>query len=229
MTIPYVTYIYKPEIQTKPKKLLQLPAKKLQQNENPPINLSTRKPHETLLSQRNHSNCQPRNFNKMKILSQTEVQEKPTKTLLTNSKKMKFPSLLHPNPQIARKSKKTRFQEKPTKTFLLNSKKIQENWVSWHTLTVILWESGKGWPSLGLTIVYFPTVMALVLMSSDMHLVWPDWRSNRSDWTVFDINPRVKRRDTSVNLWIAMGFEERERELERELLDYGLAPMAEGI
>lgn len=71
--------------------------------------------------------------------------------------------------------------------------------------------------------------MALVLMSSDMHLVWPDWRSNRSDWTVFDINPRVKRRDTSVNLWIAMGFEERERELERELLDYGLAPMAEGI
>lgn len=53
--------------------------------------------------------------------------------------------------------------------------------------------------------------MALVLMSSDMHLVWPDWRSNRSDWTVFDINPRVKRRDTSVNLWIAMGFEERER------------------
>jgi hypothetical protein len=26
---------------------------------------------------------------------------------------------------------------------------------------------------------YFPTVMALILISSEMHLICPDWRSNR--------------------------------------------------
>lgn len=138
--------IYKPEIQTKPKKPLQLPAEKLQQNENPPINLSPRKPHKTLLSNcwenaiewqfqispvstsqkskqnpRNHSNYQPGNFNKMKTLSQTEVQEKPTKTLLTNSKKIQDNRSSHISYTLTHKlqenPRKRDFKKNPQKPF----------------------------------------------------------------------------------------------------------------
>jgi hypothetical protein len=54
------------------------------------------------------------------------------------------------------------------------------------TLTVSLYESGKGWPSWGLTILYFPTVIELLLMSSAMHFVFPDSSSKRIDFDVED-------------------------------------------
>lgn len=64
-----------------------------------------------------------------------------------------------------------------------------------------LCDSGKGWPSLGLTTLYFPTVMELLLMSSAMHLVWADCISKRSDCEVEDKIPMTKTR-VSVNLII---------------------------
>lgn len=59
-----------------------------------------------------------------------------------------------------------------------------------NTLTVSLWESGMGKPSLRLTTEYLPTVMALVLMSSEMHLVAPDWRSNRIESATVNMRPK---------------------------------------
>lgn len=67
----------------------------------------------------------------------------------------------------------------------MNNLRGNGNWVTvinqLITLTVILWVSGIGKPSLGLTTLYLPTVMALFLMSSVMHLVDPDRRSNLID------------------------------------------------
>lgn len=61
-----------------------------------------------------------------------------------------------------------------------------------YTLIVIKWESGMGKPSLTLTTEYLPTVMALALMSSEMHLVAPDWRSKRIEsTTTVDMRPKI--------------------------------------
>lgn len=49
------------------------------------------------------------------------------------------------------------------------------------TLTLTLWETGSGALSLGLTTEYLPTAMAFILISSEMHFVEPDCRSNRRD------------------------------------------------
>lgn len=68
------------------------------------------------------------------------------------------------------------------------------NWIKkyiFFTLTVILWLSGRGYPSLGLTTLYFPTVIALILISSEMHLVLPIWRSNLIELTKL-VNARVR-------------------------------------
>lgn len=62
-----------------------------------------------------------------------------------------------------------------------------------------LWVSGKGWASSGLTTLYLPTVMELLLMSSEMHLVWPDGRSNRTDSDVDNKNPRIRRKHRLLN------------------------------
>lgn len=60
------------------------------------------------------------------------------------------------------------------------------------TLTVILWESGIGYPSLGLTTLYFPTVIALLLMSSEMHFVLPVWSSNLIEFAMPHVNAMVR-------------------------------------
>lgn len=57
------------------------------------------------------------------------------------------------------------------------------------TLTVSLCDSGKGWLSWGLTMLYFPTVIELLLMSSAMHFVCPDSSSKRSDFDGDDKSP----------------------------------------
>lgn len=56
-----------------------------------------------------------------------------------------------------------------------------------------LWESGRGWPSLELTIWYLPTVMELLLMSSEMHLVCPDWSSNLRDSVEEEKRTKIRR------------------------------------
>lgn len=50
------------------------------------------------------------------------------------------------------------------------------------SLMTILWESRIGPPSFGLAVLYFPTPIALVI-SSNMHLVWPDYISNCIEFT----------------------------------------------
>lgn len=67
-----------------------------------------------------------------------------------------------------------------------------------------LWESGRGWSSLGLTTLYLPTVMELLFISSETHLVWPDCRSNRRDSDVYDRNPTTKINTASRNSTIAI-------------------------
>lgn len=61
-----------------------------------------------------------------------------------------------------------------------------------HTLTVSLWLSGKGLPSLGFTTLYFPTVMALLFISSEMHFVFPEVRSNLMHSPILDKSPIQK-------------------------------------
>lgn len=51
-----------------------------------------------------------------------------------------------------------------------------------------------GWPSFGLMMLYLPTVIELLLMSSDIHFVWPDCSSNRIDSDTENRAPRIKRR-----------------------------------
>lgn len=91
----------------------------------------------------------------------------------------------------------------------MGKKKGKSNWIIF-TRTVILWVSGKGWPSLGLTTWYFPTVMELLFISSVMHLVWPNSRSNWIDSTRFhsnnpDIRP-IKRLCNFISVLLIKGI-----------------------
>lgn len=85
-------------------------------------------------------------------------------------------------------------QENPLKTWFEARGYAKLGIFSRGTRTVTLWESATGTPSLGLTTLYLPTVMELLFMSSEMHLVWPDWSSNLRDSIAGGNNPTTRRR-----------------------------------
>ena len=82
------------------------------------------------------------------------------------------------------------------------------------TLAVILWESGRGWSSLGFTMKYLPTLMDFSWISSDMHFIWPERSSNCIDSAVGENNATIKRQ-TKLLRRRSMAKLEREKGIER--------------
>lgn len=68
----------------------------------------------------------------------------------------------------------------------------RSNWTDPRTLTEILWDGGKAWPSWGLSTLYLPTVMELLLMSSAIHFVRPECKSKCSDCEIREQIPRIR-------------------------------------